>query len=1011
MLVPGLVPALSASPALAAGTISMVLIDPLTGGSSADSGYNILGETVQVTVSGISPATVTAWSLIPIVGTLATWVGADPNTLSPIPNTVNVTNGWGETSIMATLSDNTTLSIDKKWGQINETAITPPQSIPVTWNESAKTWTANATITDVVLGTYHFKDGPDFEHIAQGAILNWYLVDGHVTVPLTPGEIGFPPGYDPKAAISALLRAHLTTFTTGGTYKQTVTAANGQSSVTINTSGEEAVQVVVVPQYPISAQIPVTPEVTSVNFWTQEMEKVPQVRWAGEKIVLEKNWGTGLSGHLVRYSLENQSPGALEGIGVPPSGIGLNLTNTNDTVWTRVDSRGLSSVILVSEDPGEVDVDAALYGPDTEGPNQQSVIENQHGFVVFFMKLEDLKLGNVPGKRTGHDSGLWEPPNPWNPASDTENRTLNVSQDDLIRARVRGWFLNANPTTRPVRPVDITGDGVPDILLPAGRWVLPDDWPLLAGGSAMWKETRLHWDVMDNPSDGVISALNAQLGPYNSVNGLTNYTPAPPGLGATGPFSPGIEQMTPTGWNVGATSPDAARQMKTVVPNGLLEWWDTPMPPAKLIIEIMSGNGYFKTALKTAIYYLTAPGGVVYTNPFYQEMIPAHEAIPAFINNGGYDWSSFGNPLPNYGPYVFWTVINQNNYLAVPTSNPATRPTKVEVYSDNHGEGMVWLNGNWNLNLNPWNINGAADVPLGTVVGTTRVQGFADYPYLRKHPPVISNNLTKTWTWGGQVIGTDRELGTGSRMVLTTGNYTVTGGTGDNQVGTSDKKMVWVWVTDRDGKRDGVLGATVHWLLSPSSGGAAQISPYTVTVPPGVSPFNTTTQGIGLQDGFLTGTSGILDPVFTNRLAGYSKLIIPTGTLPALFAKFWPGLNVNNYVVAAIEVQSTNLLAPDVNVVVDITSTDYGILPGAPGKVSYHTDLDFSLSDPMDDAILPGDANLDGAVNMGDVVAVERMILGLQSGNTNASYLSPSGSVDMGCVVRIERILLGLPTN
>jgi len=49
--------------------------------------------------------------------------------------------------------------------------------------------------------------------------------------------------------------------------------------------------------------------------------------------------------------------------------------------------------------------------------------------------------------------------------------------------------------------VDSDGDGDAtndhDILLPRGRWILPDDWPKLAGPD--WMEQRIHWDIMDNP--------------------------------------------------------------------------------------------------------------------------------------------------------------------------------------------------------------------------------------------------------------------------------------------------------------------------------------------------------------------------------------------------------------------------------------------------------------------------------------------------------------------------------
>ena len=73
----------------------------------------------------------------------------------------------------------------------------------------------------------------------------------------------------------------------------------GLTSVELVTCGEEAVKIVVVAKYPDRlhwSEWPVFPEIISWNFWTQELEKVPQVRWAGEKIVLEKQFGTNYVG-------------------------------------------------------------------------------------------------------------------------------------------------------------------------------------------------------------------------------------------------------------------------------------------------------------------------------------------------------------------------------------------------------------------------------------------------------------------------------------------------------------------------------------------------------------------------------------------------------------------------------------------------------------------------------------------------------------------------------------------
>ena len=55
----------------------------------------------------------------------------------------------------------------------------------------------------------------------------------------------------------------------------------------------------------------------------------------------------------------------------------------------------------------------------------------------------------------------------------------------------------------------------------------------------------------------------------------------------------------------------------------------------------------------------------------------------------------------------------------------------------------------------------------------------------------------------------------------------------------------------------------------------------------------------------------------------------------------------------------------------------------------------------------PGDADEDGMVSMGDVVKIERIILGLDP-PTSGCDADGDGKVSMGDAVKIERIILGL---
>ena len=85
-----------------------------------------------------------------------------------------------------------------------------------------------------------------------------------------------------------------------------------------------------------------------------------------------------------------------------------------------------------------------------------------------------------------------------------------------------------------------------------------------------------------------------------------------------------------------------------------------------------------------------------------------------------------------------------------------------------------------------------------------------------------------------------------------------------------------------------------------------------------------------------------------------------------------------------------------------------GILFGA-AKSTVHAD---SVSanvtyDKNISTITPGDANQDGKVDMGDVVKVEREILGYDL-LTYGADANGDGRIDMGDVVTIERMILGL---
>jgi hypothetical protein len=1068
--------------------------------------YNIIGANATFCVPTLYMGHVSLWRFEPSPQLDDAWSivsGGKPREGVPggPDNCVTVHgSGWGELVIYADTNEfydpnsgqnisATTLMAIKKWGKIYDTLlfgwdeyteepIYDSGETQVYWDENSKSWIGGAYLYDLIIGLFITDGGETFIAPADGADVEWWVMDARAPVHTLPSGV---PASTLVPLIEAMQDAYPSHHVGFGScnIKSTATVSgdanidgkmDGLTSVELVACGEEAVKIVVVAKYPGRlhyGEWAVFPEIISWNFWTQEVEKVPQVKWAGEEIVLEKQFGTSYAGFPVNFILEGQSIGALEGLSPRD-----NRDANGRSVWTTVDSQGVARALLHSQSQGKSNVICLLYEPVAS-----MELINKHGFMVYWLAIEEVTLGNMQGERDYHNDGLWDPvldsgivtsatvnsitnstknweddefvgktikvwkgedgefvgdlqirvivsnndttvwvdpnwdkvPNPpndvqwyfeisdpvWDSALDDLAQELNVSQDALLRARVKGWFYD--PERESIREkswCDANANGVKDMydyILPEGRWVLPDDWEYLAGPD--WEQDRPHWDIMDQPNDNIMSEVDPTCGTPVSEGGLKevielggylewtlNESPLkldiPGDLIAEAPvigpystldtYAPEIlykngDPVVPAGidYNGNGSADDDGR--KTIVPNGKLNWWDCPMPPAKIIFEVTDGPGFFKDVNKGQVYYQWVntdyePGyeGIAYTNPFYFEMIPDSPLIPPFVNNGGVDWDSWD---PTYGPYPFWTIINQPPGM---TPSDDQHPTKVEVYSDNHGEAMVWLNGDWNLDLSDWFV-GAYDIPTGTVVGNTTVRAAAEYPYFRgEFPKVLSNDVEKAWTWGKMILGADPheyiDLSWDpfeTRMVFQVGTL------GAN--GTSNEKMAFIWVCDRDGFP--AVGEEINWFLAPPG---AEIPPFTQEGVSNLLP------DIDVEDGLLAGTTisptGEVGGVLPDRVRAVSFARLPTDAEKALFEKFqdygvWPAdLDVNDYAVAAIYVESSLDVGFDLSI----------YLYEREGIIVRHTNLDFSVADDPDDPIVfsTGDANRDTAVNVLDMILV-----------------------------------------
>jgi len=1118
-------------------------------------GYDVFGSYVVATLvdsngDELPAGTVTAWSLVddPTYDAHADWVGADPNEEEDIPSHVTVKGEVGQVSIEAMVGT-TKYTATKKWAKIDYTEFNVNNgSSELSWNETTHSYFALESITDTV-----YADFPlNANHPVQGVILNWYLFDSSASISKAQGQTGAL--VDAMDALQETKAAAFVEFVDPsdpnfqqddvtepfdgwlGTKIQTVTDASGSSTVYIDAWDKEAVKIVVIPEYPNFIEQLVTPEIATWNFAKAETAIVPQVRWVGEKIVLERYYTPQLAGRVVNFAITTGSAEArlINFKAAPPIFL---LADTERSVYTVIDGFGTASVILVCDSPEMVVVDAHLYGYDqTSGTNSK--------FNTIFMKFETITLTDVDGKRDGHDSGIWTQTdekdvtdyNPYNkyfpapadgsqsvaidpmPNDDTrEQLNMNVSQDLLERVQVRGWFMGINDSTRPEAYQDaqladntqdqslvnlalIDGKDISDsdetiswegysfdYSLPAHRWILPDDWRVLAGSdkegkSNQWKQNRGQYDIMDKPNDSMV-ALEID-GEFFDLNHVMDDVIAP----VIGPFAPGLERMTTNGWVTDEiTSTDPTRQIKTVVPNGTLDAYDAPMPPAKILFEIIPDEespyvsvGFFKETMKADVYtdFVMMKGHrtQVYTNPFYSTLVPAHWALSAFGGDmsGSYDWDSFWNnaefddkdEFVAPGPYYFWTILTRSTNPVTYSYNTADYPTAVEVYSDNHGEAMVWLNGDFNLypitggngNQEYWRRfvagNNGIDIQAGTVVGETVVQATAEYPYVRSEAQVTSNLVHKTWTWGGEVLGVDgrsfadKTESTSSINVLAAGNLgnvegvTYDSGETDSEANdiwddraTSDKHMAFIWATDRDGKMTDVLGTKVNWTVT-----NAEIDVQNSSNPNGrpLSSYNNITMGIKVDDnGFLFDT----DSDYTDLRHGSSVMREPNDAEKLLFIKNWPSKYADktltlpfNYAVAGIMVYSGNSTL-DITIDAELTGKDFGyvdfidadgdkavdeseLITFEEGTVDYTINIPYAIYDedteettiylyPLDDPIVEGDANGDGEVNAADITAIERIILQLDSPDINADANS-NGVIDMGDVVKVIRIIRGL---
>lgn len=602
------------------------------------------------------------------------------------------------------------------------------------------------------------------------------------------------------------------------------------TTVTIQT--HEAIQ--------LRSDVDGAPDETITIIWVVPApgSKQPLLAWAGQRVVLEHSWRqpgpSGLSTSTatgvcpfpydfdVTYAKQAQGPGQFVQSLVNLDGDPRPYEDfTPDQVTVHVDggevvnterrepnSDCVSTAMYESQDPGEVDISAYVTWvqgrdrDDEDGCGCHTSVESQQvDFLIYYMKLESVTVGIVDGNRQYHNAGDFITAtgnHPFDATKDKTSTTTNVSADVLVRARVKGWFTTTNPTGREAGKDSNNG------ALPAGRWVMPDDWQQLAGGT-LATSLRPNYDIMTSPTSTAYSCSrsidDSESTPWNPgyTYACSAYTPALAGSGAhqivEGPFSL-IDGANQTDSRASEWDPNqnigAVRQ--TWLKDLAINSDDAPMPVSQLAFNL-TGAGYLKWLSPVGSGVSVNGGadkfGVYKSNPFYQTNVPAEPWITSYNSDGqGYLWDTFRGSGLLGGVYDFWfdvaargsAVYSANakdpaktaaGTALLPKRGSSVSPyaaigwTSLTVYTDNHGEAMVYVNGDAGLTMDQCSDQASKDAngivsltgsatgvagdycEKGDKVGASKVSATADYPDKRKHYPLASNEVSIDWTWGG----------------------------------------------------------------------------------------------------------------------------------------------------------------------------------------------------------------------------------------------------------------------
>lgn len=511
--------------------------------------------------------------------------------------------------------------------------------------------------------------------------------------------------YDEFDALAAPNAIAPDTSDADATHEQTSTGVDGKSSVNVTLAAPTSAILVTLTDYPIDKHGQNTVCVqheTWIVVPPPVIEKLPNILWAGEKDVIE--WRLDVSdwnedAQAVVFYLEDPSVGTFEALEYFPYVAPYPGFAYRDQAFGLVEYEACGDyyaarVVFHSDKQGKANVvaqylEAGVAAQDAKGTVSGWEIVSQQGFLVYCLAFEDAELVNLDEDVDNDEA--------WEEAGETTG-VLDVGDEGLLRLRVKGFFEDpVMKSTRLEKPQDLDGDGTTDIILPAGRWVLPDDYPTLAIG-------KLMWDLMDTPTDDIVSWLDEDgdkvetlglsdellllslpaAGPKDEVGGYgedacyesplydatltsaqrwADYLAGVVSFGPViGPFSK-LEPVNDDGTSWAAYDDSTQIQPEvpadgneiddftpeewwycrtTVVPDGLITPEDANMPPAEVLFVLTEGAGDLTDVDKGGLYYRDAEcvfgtssvDGEVYTNPYYWQEIPANLLIPPMYGSG-----------------------------------------------------------------------------------------------------------------------------------------------------------------------------------------------------------------------------------------------------------------------------------------------------------------------------------------------------------------------------------------